>query len=89
VRVAVLGTGRMGALRAGLLARHPEVEEVLVAGGDPHRAERVAADTGAVAATVDEALDAAPDGVVVASATARHAEHLEACAALGVPLLCE
>jgi myo-inositol 2-dehydrogenase / D-chiro-inositol 1-dehydrogenase len=34
-------------------------------------------------------LDAAPDAVVVASASARHAEHISACLPLQVPLFCE
>jgi myo-inositol 2-dehydrogenase/D-chiro-inositol 1-dehydrogenase len=86
MRFAVLGTGRMGGLRAALLARHGEV---VVAGGEPERARAVAERCGARAATVEAALASGPDAVVVASATARHAEHLDACARLGVPVLCE
>jgi myo-inositol 2-dehydrogenase/D-chiro-inositol 1-dehydrogenase len=89
MRIAVLGTGRMGARRAGLLAARPDVDEVVVAGRDRARAEAVAAAAGARGATVEEALAGRPDGVVVASATADHAAQLEACAVLGVPVLCE
>jgi myo-inositol 2-dehydrogenase / D-chiro-inositol 1-dehydrogenase len=89
MRIAVLGTGRMGASRAELLAGRPDVEEVVLAGRDRARAETVAGACGARGATVQEALDARPDGVVVASATADHAAQLEACAALGAPVLCE
>jgi myo-inositol 2-dehydrogenase/D-chiro-inositol 1-dehydrogenase len=89
MRIAVLGTGRMGARRAGLLAARPDVDEVVVAGRDRARADEVAAAAGAHGATVEEALAGRPDGVVVASATADHAAQLEACAALGVPVLCE
>jgi myo-inositol 2-dehydrogenase/D-chiro-inositol 1-dehydrogenase len=85
MRIAVLGTGRMGRARAGLLGS----SEVLLAGGDPERTAAVAAEFGATPVTVDEALAARPDGVVVASATERHAEHLLAAAELGVPVLCE
>jgi len=85
MRIAVLGTGRMGSARAKLLRS----EEVLLAGGDPARTAAVAAACGATPVTVEEALAGTPDGVVVASATDRHAEHLLAAAELGVPVLCE
>ena len=85
MRIAILGTGRMGRARAELLRS----EEVLLAGGDPARTAAVAAECGATPATVEEALASAPDGVVVASSTERHAEQLLAAAELGVPVLCE
>ena len=85
MRIAILGTGRMGRARAGLLRS----EEVLLAGHDPARTRHVAAECGARAVTVEEALAATPDGVVVASSTERHAEQLLAAAELGVPVLCE
>lgn len=89
MRVAVLGTGRMGRLRARLLAGHPEVDDVVLAGSERGRAQAGADASGARAATVEEALGEGPDAVVVASATAHHRAQLEACAALGVPVLCE
>ena len=90
MRIAVLGTGRMGRLRAAALAGRPEVGEVVLAGGDAARTQAAADASGARAATVPDALASAPDGVVVASATAQHREQLEACARLGgVPVLCE
>lgn len=76
MRFAVLGTGRMGARRAALLNAHPAVEDVLLAGGDAARTRAVAVECGARAATVEAALGARPDGVVVASATAAHPEQL-------------
>jgi myo-inositol 2-dehydrogenase / D-chiro-inositol 1-dehydrogenase len=86
MRVAVLGTGRMAVQRAALL--RPDAD-VLLAGGDPGRTAAVAAGCGAEPVTVEQALAAAPDGVVVASSTERHAEQLLAAAELGVPVLCE
>ena len=85
MRIAILGTGRMARARAELLRG----EEVVMAGHDRGRTAAVAATVGARAATIDEALAAAPDGVIVASSTERHAEQLLAAAALGVPVLCE
>ncbi len=85
MRIAILGTGRMGRARAELLRS----EEVLLAGHDPARTAVVAAECGAAPVTVAAALASAPDGVVVASSTERHAEQLLAAAELGVPVLCE
>ena len=85
MRIAILGTGRMGRARAELLRS----EEVLLAGHDPARTAAVAVECGAAPVTVEAALASAPDGVVVASSTERHAEQLLAAAELGVPVLCE
>jgi myo-inositol 2-dehydrogenase / D-chiro-inositol 1-dehydrogenase len=71
MRVAVIGTGRMGAYRADWLRRRPDVDEVLV---------------GSVrAGTVRAVLDAGPDAVVVSSATPDHAGHIALCAERGLP----
>jgi len=75
MRVAVLGTGRIGAYRAGWLRAHPDVEEVLV---------------GSIrAGTVESALDARPDAVVISSATPDHPTQIRASAKRGLPMLCE
>jgi protein-disulfide isomerase len=42
MRIAVLGTGRMGGIRASVLAAHPDVETVLIGGSDSVRAEALA-----------------------------------------------
>jgi myo-inositol 2-dehydrogenase/D-chiro-inositol 1-dehydrogenase len=89
MRVAVLGTGRMAVRRAELLARHPDVAGVTIAGSDRQRTADVAAACGAHPSTVPDALARSPDAVVIASATADHARHLRDCAALGVPVFCE
>jgi myo-inositol 2-dehydrogenase/D-chiro-inositol 1-dehydrogenase len=75
MRVAVLGTGRIGAYRADWLRAHPDVEEVLV---------------GSLrAGTVQSALAASPDAVVISSATPDHPAQIRACAERGLPMLCE
>jgi myo-inositol 2-dehydrogenase / D-chiro-inositol 1-dehydrogenase len=75
MRIAVLGTGRMGAYRAEWLRAHPDVDEVLV---------------GSIrAGTVESVLDARPDGVVISSATPDHPSQIRACAARGLPMLSE
>ena len=75
MKIAVLGTGRIGAYRADWLRAHAGVDEVLV---------------GSIrAGTVEAALDARPDGVVIASATPDHAAQIRACAERGLRMLCE
>jgi myo-inositol 2-dehydrogenase/D-chiro-inositol 1-dehydrogenase len=75
MRIAVLGTGRMGAFRGDWLGRQPSVEEVLV---------------GSVrAGTVEAVLDARPDAVVISSATPDHPAQIAASAERGLPMLCE
>ena len=75
MRVAVLGTGRIGAFRAQWLRARPDVEEVLV---------------GSLrAGTVESVLDASPDAVVISSATPDHAAQIRACAERSLPMLCE
>ncbi|MEU6052816.1 Gfo/Idh/MocA family oxidoreductase [Streptomyces xanthochromogenes] len=89
MRIALIGTGRIGAFHAGVLARHPEVGQLVVADADAARAAEVAALTGATAtATVAEAL-AGADAVVIASATAAHAGLIAAAARAGLPAFCE
>src|SRR5213593_1126469 len=75
MRIAVLGTGRMGAFRAEWLRQKSSVEEVLV---------------GSIrAGTVESVLDARPDAVVISSATPDHPAQIRACAARRLPMLCE
>jgi myo-inositol 2-dehydrogenase / D-chiro-inositol 1-dehydrogenase len=75
MRVAVLGTGRIGAYRADWLRAHPEVEDVLV---------------GSIReGSVETVLDARPDAVVISSATPDHLWQIRACAERELPMLCE
>lgn len=89
MRIGLIGTGRIGAFHAGVLARHPQVEHLVVADADAARAAEVAALTGANA--VDTVADAfaGVDAVVIASATAAHAEHIATAARAGLPAFCE
>ncbi|MFI8288751.1 Gfo/Idh/MocA family oxidoreductase [Streptomyces sp. NPDC085614] len=90
MRIGLIGTGRIGAFHAGVLARHPEVESLVLADADATRAARVAGALGAEAApTVDALLDHALDAVVIASATAAHAELIGRAAGAGLPAFCE
>ncbi|MFG2333115.1 Gfo/Idh/MocA family oxidoreductase [Streptomyces sp. NPDC048604] len=90
MRIGLIGTGRIGAFHAGVLARHPEVESLVVADAVAVRAAEVAGALGAQAAPDVEALFAhALDAVVIASATASHAELIVRAAGAGLPVFCE
>ncbi|MEU6982560.1 Gfo/Idh/MocA family oxidoreductase [Streptomyces sp. NPDC046324] len=90
MRIGLIGTGRIGAFHAGVLARHPEVESLIVADADAGRAARVGGALGAtVAPTVDALLDHALDALVITSATAAHAELITRAAGAGLPAFCE
>ncbi|MEU6059324.1 Gfo/Idh/MocA family oxidoreductase [Streptomyces sp. NPDC047097] len=90
MRIGVIGTGRIGAFHAGLLARHPEVGSLVVADADRTRAARVAEVTGAaLAGGADEVFTWGVDAVVITSATASHAELIARAARAGLPAFCE
>ncbi|MFI8519585.1 Gfo/Idh/MocA family oxidoreductase [Streptomyces sp. NPDC085481] len=90
MRIGLIGTGRIGAFHAGVLARHPEVEALVLADADPERAAGVAGALGAEAApTVDALFAHALDAVVIASATSAHAELIARAAGAGLPAFCE
>ncbi|MFI6951262.1 Gfo/Idh/MocA family oxidoreductase [Streptomyces sp. NPDC050422] len=90
MRIGLLGTGRIGSFHAGVLARHPAVDALVVADIDPARAVAVAGRTGARAvATATEVFDAGVDAVVIASATSAHAELIGRAARAGLPGFCE
>ncbi|MFF8277980.1 Gfo/Idh/MocA family oxidoreductase [Streptomyces lateritius] len=90
MRIGLIGTGRIGAFHAGVLARHPAVSSLAVADADTARAAQVGGAIGAtVAPTVDALLDHPLDAVVIASATAAHAELIAHAAGAGLPAFCE
>jgi myo-inositol 2-dehydrogenase/D-chiro-inositol 1-dehydrogenase len=84
VRVAVLGTGRMGAYRAKWLGGRPGVEAVLVGSRDPARAHAVADAAGGTAGSYEEVLGEGPDAVVISTATPDHPPLIAECARLCV-----
>ncbi|MER7809610.1 Gfo/Idh/MocA family oxidoreductase [Streptomyces sp900116325] len=90
MRIGLIGTGRIGSFHAGVLARHPAVDTLVVTDTDGARAAAVAARTGAaVAGSVAEVLRAGVDAVVIASATSAHAELIATAARAGLPAFCE
>jgi myo-inositol 2-dehydrogenase / D-chiro-inositol 1-dehydrogenase len=89
MRVVLCGAGQIGAVHAANLARSAAVSELVVADIDEARAEALAADHGAAAATIDGAFTAGADAVVIGTPTPTHAELLRRCLAAGIACLCE
>jgi myo-inositol 2-dehydrogenase/D-chiro-inositol 1-dehydrogenase len=90
MRIGLIGAGRIGSFHAATLAAHRDVGELTVADTDPVRARQVAAAVGGrVARSVDALFDSAPDAVVIASATAAHADLIIRAARAGIPAFCE
>ncbi|MFJ7196670.1 MULTISPECIES: Gfo/Idh/MocA family oxidoreductase [unclassified Streptomyces] len=90
MRIGLIGTGRIGSFHAGVLARHPEVDTLVVTDTDAARAAEVAHRTGATAVPgTAEVFGAGVDAVVIASATSAHAELIARAARAGVPAFCE
>ncbi|HEY9437916.1 MAG TPA: Gfo/Idh/MocA family oxidoreductase [Streptomyces sp.] len=91
MRIGLIGTGRIGAFHAEVLSRHSAVSSLVVADANAARAAGVARRTGARAAPVDElfAPGTGVDALVIASATAAHAELIGRAARAGLPAFCE
>lgn len=89
MRIAVLGTGRLGSFRAKVLSELPRVEEVLVGNRTVDRAEGLAREIGGIACSIEEAIDSCPDAVFVSLATEFHAELLHRCIDAGLTIFCE
>ncbi|WP_328394523.1 Gfo/Idh/MocA family oxidoreductase [Streptomyces sp. NBC_00390] len=90
MRIGLIGTGRIGTFHAGVLSRHREVGSLVVTDADPARAAAVAERIGATAApSAHEIFTWGVDAVVIASATASHAELISRAARTGLPAFCE
>ncbi len=93
VRVALIGSGRMGAFHGETLARRiPGVRLAAVADPAPGAAERLAAELGADTAYTDAAeAFASPevDAVVIAAPARFHADLVVAAATAGKGVFCE
>jgi myo-inositol 2-dehydrogenase/D-chiro-inositol 1-dehydrogenase len=85
-----LGAGRIGAIHAANIARHPGARLHTVVDTDRAAAERLAALFGATVGSAAQALaDPAVDAVIIASSTDTHAGLVEAAARAGKAIFCE
>ena len=89
LRVGLIGAGRIGVLHARTLKHNSRVGELLVSDADEARAREVAAGIGVRAVPVDRLFEGGVDAVVVAAATAAHADLVRRAAAAKLPVFCE
>lgn len=90
MRIGLVGVGRIGSFHAATLRSLAVVDQLIIADADPVRAEQVADRLGCRwVPTVPALLATGIDGLVIAAATAAHAELIELGVAAGVPTFCE
>jgi myo-inositol 2-dehydrogenase/D-chiro-inositol 1-dehydrogenase len=89
MRVGLLGAGRIGTFHAGVLAKHEDVDELVVGDLDAGRAAAVAKEVGGRSGTIEEVIGSRPDAVTIAAATSAHADLINACLDEGLPTFCE
>lgn len=91
LRIAVLGCGRIGAMHARNIARHPRTSLATVFDVDAGAAGRVAGELGVAASgsAADVFASSAVDAVVIATSTDTHIDLLLQGVAAGKPMLCE
>ena len=88
MRVAQLGTGRIGAMHAEILSNLLEPGALIVADVDRARADAVAAAVGAEAREIGKAI-ASADALVIAASSTAHPELIRAGIGRGIPVFCE
>ncbi|MGV6875548.1 Gfo/Idh/MocA family protein [Pseudochelatococcus sp. B33] len=90
IRIALFGAGRIGQIHARNIAANPRARLARIVDPDSAAAARIAAITGASAASREDTLAADDvDAFIIGSPTDSHAGLLEAMAELGKPILCE
>ncbi|HEY5106954.1 MAG TPA: inositol 2-dehydrogenase [Caulobacteraceae bacterium] len=89
-KIALLGAGRIGAIHGLNAAANARLELAIIVDPDPHAAGALAQKTDARQGALEAVLaDASIAGVIVASPTGDHLEHVRRCAAAGKAVLCE
>lgn len=90
--IAVVGSGRIGTLRARLAAKHPAVKFLAISDQDPARARTLAEQTGANfhSGSNDEVISRPEvNAVFVSTPEDMHAAPIKKALELGKPVLCE
>jgi myo-inositol 2-dehydrogenase/D-chiro-inositol 1-dehydrogenase len=88
-KFALIGAGRIGRIHAASIASNPRAQLVCVVDQIAEAAESVAKQYGARAGTLESALAAGIDAVMICSATNTHADLIERAAAAGKAIFCE
>lgn len=89
-RIALIGAGRIGQVHAKSITANKDSRLVAVADVMAEAAEKLAADIGAEAKSVDAILaDDSIDAVLIASSTDTHSDLIERATAAGKAVLCE
>ncbi len=90
LRVGLLGVGRIGAAHAEVLARHPDVSQLVLADVDAARARALGERLAATAApSIDAIFEDGLDAVVIAASTSAHPDLLVRACQAGIPAFCE
>lgn len=89
MRVGIIGAGRIGAIHAENLRRHPDVSTIVVTDAVPAQAEHVAAACGGDTTPGPDELLESVDAVVICTPADMHVGLIEQAVAHGVPALCE
>src|SRR3954468_21415309 len=92
IGLAIVGSGRIGGLRARLAAGHPAVRFIAVSDQDPAKASDLAKEVGAAFHSGDNgAVMARPEvnAVIVSTSEGEHLQPILAALALGKPVLVE
>jgi len=89
VEVGIIGAGRIGAIHAENLRRHPDVSGIVVTDAVPTQSERVAEACGGEAVPGPDELLESVDAVVICTPADMHVDLIERAVARGVPALCE
>lgn len=90
VTISVIGAGAIGRIHARNIAASPSARLGHICDMNLEAAQALAAEYGGMAsASLEDVLDAGPDGVIIGSSTASHGAVAGACIASGVPFLCE
>ena len=89
MRVAVIGAGRMGAIRVEDLTADPRVSEVLITNRTEVKAQDLADRFSATAVPWGDPELEAADAFVITTGTDTHVQHLEHLLPLAKPILCE
>jgi len=88
--IAVLGAGRIGRIHARNAAAHPQLHLKAIVDPVGDGAAQLAAETGAVTATLDAVLDdPSIHGIIVASPTDQHLDQTRRAVAAGKAVMCE